>query len=508
MKTPGKIGLCVVGLCLAVFLLRVTAPAELHCSLLPELADRKLAPAKIKALAWPSDSLDWRDEPGPWLAKRREELYPELLAALDAKPVAVAESVLRILEEGPLKPELADALVRIAADRDHRLRAKATFVLCRFPDHPRARSILAAALADAARFPDPLERARFAEALHDGEKTVELLQPALRSGSEFNVASVIARLGASGHPAAIAPLEEQTRRSEWRIVAQSYLALNAVDPRGHGLGEGPKDLLMRTGHIYKGGGRLSSAWLNELAAWPQVELRPFVMQMLGTDAASEAARLLGIWKVRDALPELERLLWTQRNWQVGDVVEACLGIEAGELVADEIVKRAMRCHDEFDCERVVSAVASANVPLERRLALLRRIRTQQGTTWPEVIPHSLRAEQPNRVALVEPLFETEDDVRGLGAFAQLVAEDPRSEYRRGLRRALGIVSDQNSSELRGPLATAATAIVKASSNLDLPELPVHAQDHKQQRHQNGGSDMKPAEPGQNQNRAKKRRRAG
>jgi hypothetical protein len=76
MKTLSKFLGCLAGVGLAVTLYRVTAPPELHCSLLPELAERKLVPAKIEALTWPGDSVELENDPRFWLEERRDRFYP------------------------------------------------------------------------------------------------------------------------------------------------------------------------------------------------------------------------------------------------------------------------------------------------------------------------------------------------------------------------------------------------------------------------------------------------
>jgi hypothetical protein len=268
----------------------------------------------------------------------------------------VSQEVLAILDRGPAKPELGDALVRIASNTRHPLRTKATLALRRFADDPRARSILASAIQDSVRYPDPIERADFAEVLHDGGKAVPLLVPLLQSESRHIVVLAIKRLGKTGQVVAIAPLKEQTRRAEWRIVAEVYLALDALDSRGHALTEGQKQLLDRTGRVGNGAWRSSRALLEQLSMWPRSELHPFVMQMLGADASSKAVGLLGIWKVREALPTVDRLLWTKSGGPVRDVVGAYLAIDESEHAADQIVKRTEQYHDRFDFLSLVSAV--------------------------------------------------------------------------------------------------------------------------------------------------------
>ena len=97
---------------------------------------------KIQALGLRDDSVPYDEQPRRWLSKRRGEVLPLLIEGLDDKEARVASECLKLLDKAPESEELLNALVRIAAGRDHPISSQATLSLCRFAEHPGARELL------------------------------------------------------------------------------------------------------------------------------------------------------------------------------------------------------------------------------------------------------------------------------------------------------------------------------------------------------------------------------
>lgn len=414
-----------------------------------ETPDPTVVRQKIQALSVRDDSLPQKEQPRQWLWDRKAQVVSELIAGLEYKDPAVAKACLEILDRVKLpeseRKALVDALVRIAGDQASDLHAPATLSLCHFADEPRAAKVLEAAVADAASFPDPQNRATIAEALGRKAQATALLVPLLQvppyTEYDYKLAELVTRIGELGDPSAIAPLDKLAAESaHWSVIAAARLSLSRIDPRGHTLTADQQTFLKDSGwrgKITMEG--LQKKW-RELANLKRDEVRPLVLRMLRTQSNSdEALYILQLWHDTAALPEVRAILEALPNNEVPfkrqNFLAACFSLDDTDQTAKDIVAMIGGNHDdEFFNLPVVRGVASALAPNERKLATLRLIRDKAKGS---LVPQSLFSLEGDSAPLLTPLMSEETNLLALGTYAEVAARDPQKRFGELLRGALG-----------------------------------------------------------------------
>ncbi len=436
---------------------------------LDDAPDPAVVNQKIQALAVRDDTLSYDERPRFWLRQRGERVYPQLVAGLAAPSTVVASNCLVILDTLPVRPSLVDALVRLASERTLGLNHQATLSLCRAAGDPRARMLLATALDDAERFPDPENRARFAEALGQPDRATELLVQCLDRKHYFELKPILERLVKLGQPAAIGPLERKTQDVRWEIAGAALLALDKLDPAKHGLTTNQIEFLENTRRAGKVMNEFYVERQKRLAALPRPELRPFVLQMLHTeDAMADALGILQLWKDQTALPDIRRL-WTDANrWQMGGLFAAYLEIEGTDASVDEVMNLLQQQND-FTREQWVQGVVRSELALDRKVAFLRRVQKIYGRAHPGLVPHSLGWPRHDLALVLLPLMENETNLQTLAAFAAKVPAGTNHMFDQALVRAAERVATHGAADFQIPaLAQAAATILNVCTDHQVP----------------------------------------
>lgn len=432
--------------------------------------DPSLVQQKIQALAVRDDTLRQEEQPRAWLTQRREQVTPQIIAGLDSPNPIIASNCLAILSGLTNRPPVTEALTRIGGQPSHPQNHAALLELCRFPLDARATRLLEQALADAARFPNPEHRARFAEALGRKEQAVELLARCLDTDQFYNFNPIVTRLEKVGHPAAIPHLERKTKDPHWEIAASAYLGLAQLDPKQHALTAAQKELLENARRGFKVGAEFYTERQRKLAALPRAELRPFVLQMLMTDAAADAAGILRLWKDQESLPEIRRLmLAAPHDWQAGPFVAAYLEIDGTERSLAEVLELVKRKDPMWRRDYIAAALVRPEYDARRKVAILRRIQDTLGQANPTLVPGALGWQREDLAAVLLPLMDSETNLIALAAFAECTSRDTNRVYDAVLTRALNMVKAQRAADLQAPtIAEAAVKVLSVCADRQVP----------------------------------------
>ena len=418
--------------------------------------DPEVVRAKIGALAERDDTIARDEQPRRWLARRRQEVAPYLIEGLDSDKARVASQCLKLLDACPKSKALAEALMRVAADKEHPIGREAALSLCRFGEYPGVPKLLEQAALDAERFPDPRDRAGFAEALGRKKEAVALLVPLLaETESGYELRRIIKRLGNIAHPSAATPLAKAAKDRRWDVAAAARLALAQVDPAGHALTKDQSEFLTRSGRRYKADWDHIAAQWRKLAELNRDEIRPLVMQMLAGDQPRAALEVLKVWKDRDALPEIRRHMQQNQGWRRGDFMVACLEIDPAPDAVTELLASA-----EPD-EHLARAVCRSQMPDDVRLQALRAVRDGAGAGRYGLVPGALRWVKGDVAPLLRPLMREEKDLRALAAYARAAALDERKRFAAEVLDAMKALVDPEAPRGAAWYPTAAEVILDA-----------------------------------------------
>jgi hypothetical protein len=401
-------------------------------------ADPAMVRDKIDGLGLRDDRIAYTDSPEGWLSARRDRVIPELIAGLDRPEERVALGCLRLLSGAPASKELVDALARVAGNPAHQLSAGAVRVLVRYADNPRTQAVLAAAVTDAARFPDPLVRAQFALALGRYTEAADLLMPVMAQAEEYRLEPLINRLAAVDDPAVIPPLEAATRHGEWSVVSQALLALARVDPRGHALTPDQQVLLLNAGRRIKGDNDDIRQLAHPLSSLNREETRPLVLRMLVCrDARNWALHILSAWRDTAALPALSRLLASQPDYGTSYILTAYIEIDESDHTVADLLPLIGKTHAE-PVIMLAQALARARIPDQRKLTMLQQTRQAAGDQAATQFAKALHG-CGNNPALLGPLMDGETDIIVLGIHAARTRIDREQRYTTQLQRAVRLL---------------------------------------------------------------------
>jgi hypothetical protein len=211
------------------------------------------------------------------------------------------------------------------------------------------------------------------------------------------------------------------------------------------------------------------------AAEERKAVRPFVMQMLrdpGWSAASGGLAILAAWKDRDALPEIWKLAAAERSNARGDAVAAYLAIESGEQAERDLLG-LLEVHGRFSNEAVLWGMARAEIPIERRVAMLKAGEAKIGVAARNAMTLALREERAKGRDIGPPLkglMDGETSLSDLTAYCQLAVEDKEKRFGPQVLRAVKLaaadaaVIGENCEE-----ANAVKGILEAAACYDLKD---------------------------------------
>ena len=215
------------------------------------------------------------------LRERCKQIVPQLIAALDDKNPKVAEQCMYLLWDVPASKGLTDALVAKASDEKSPLRYLALLHIEKLVADPRVPAILDRASTEDAKFPKPLDRARWASLAGKKDRALGILKPALDKpgDSGFDTVEAIRLLGEIGEPAGVAILTPIAAGEQRGLASAAYRAMAKIDPAGHGLTKDQATLLDGI-RRFKEDNEHFRQRMETLAKLNVKEIRPLVMQML------------------------------------------------------------------------------------------------------------------------------------------------------------------------------------------------------------------------------------
>lgn len=448
----------------------ISAPEVAEVAEVAEVIDLPTVSAKIQGLAVRDDTVPNDERPDVWLHVRRERIIPQLGAGLSDPNPKVAEGCLRILKSAAPSAKVLEALLPIAGDEKNAINAQATLALAAYATDERAARLMAAAWTDQKRFPKLLQRAELALG---GGKTAEgigLLMAVIETDPyEHDSTDAARRLGKIGAEAGEA-LEKVSKSPKWSAAREAYLALDKIDPKGHGLSADQRQFIESAGRQFKATQDFYRKRQTQLSALDREQLRPLVMQALrssDSQASRDALGVLTIWRDKQALPEIRRLV-EQNPRAIGPAaMEAYLSIDGGAESERLFVER-LGAKSGWP-ESWVQAVLRADIPTERRLELLRRARGALAD--PYIVPHSLGFYQGDRGELLGPLMEEESNIFTLGYYAEWAAKDKEKRFGKQVVRAVRLLVGATPNAKDGTdFNEAARRILDAAATYELKEV--------------------------------------
>lgn len=445
---------------------------------------------KIAALAAPDETLPFTEQAVHWLSTRREQIVPQLIAALDDPNPRVAEQCLDILRYAAATKDLTEALIAKAGDRRSPLRSRALRQLEKSADDPRAKRQFDQASTEVETFPNPLLRARWAWLAGRSDRAVDILKPTVerfRAVGDSKVSEAVRLLGEIGGPTSIELLKPVAAGDQWQLAVLAYLALAKIDPEHHGLTQ-DQVALLNGWRGFKETEQNFQQRLRELAKLNVQELLPLVMQMLrdkegGLKGGSghgqrSALIILATWKDKEALPQIRRIMEEKRTNNRREAVAAFLAIEDDPSAQQAVL-------NVVEQEIALRGVVAASIPATRKLALLRAARGKLNI--PLAVPQALRYEKHQNQDIGElliPLMEQETDLQTLAGYCALVADDKEHRFAGQVRRAMELLAHDRTvtaSEtefnkgLPSETATAAATILRAAATYDLKDQAIEIQ---------------------------------
>ena len=392
---------------------------------------------KIQALGIRDDTLQSDQQPFNWLWERREQLVTPLVAGLQSTNLETARQCLRILDGVKPTPALENALLKIAGDSKHPLRASAILSLCWFSGDPRPMNMLKSIWSNAVVFPYAGDRATLAEATGHQKEAAELLGSVLATNIfESECQKIIQLLSTNGTPTALKILGQATTDKRWLVARAALLALAKTDPAGHKLTAAQQEFLETTGFRFKESNDAHLKRYQKLAALPREEIRPLLHHMLTTDQGGDAASIYGLCHDTEALPEIRHRALTNENWQAKPFIAAWLVLDQSDQPINELTDKIRTAKNELQQEYTLRTVAESDLPLARKLAFFRAVRDNAKINK-VVASIFLGFNQP---ILMATLFDEETNLDAIGQYAACIGPSPNPVYEIALRRAVEILA--------------------------------------------------------------------
>lgn len=392
-----------------------------------EPIDLTVVQDKIQALGLRDDTLEYSEQPSYWLKERRQIILPELIAGLDNPEKRIAQECLKVLTGVTESHDFYTALVRIAADNNHPINKEAVLCLCKFPLKDTAEEILRQALTDTQRFEDPRDRAVIALALGLKSQAVELIVEYTKTHSdEYYTQEMVKWLGDIGHDSAIVFLEEIAEAPVWYLSVEAYLAMAKIDPAAHGLTETQKAFLIDSRMRSKWTSDDARAWWAGLTQYDKTEIRPFVIHMLNSDYAEAALVILQMWKDKEALTEIGRIIRKDefvrsRHFRV--FLVAYLDIEGSGQSTEEVASILKNLQNKNpltdEVKFTLREIAQSEMNRERKIEVLTATRTAIG---PMAFAQAMEYLEGNKdsIDLILTFMHGEEDIPSLGAYTRAV----------------------------------------------------------------------------------------
>lgn len=186
---------------------------------------------KIADLAKPDETLPLEEQAETWLGLRRKRIVPQLIEGLNAEP-QVAANCLNLLHDVDPRPELTDALIKLASQPTNPLQVKALRRLEKSAADPRVVKLFDDNSTRLTKVDDPVQRARWAKLAGHSDRAIEFLKPLFLKPNhhEDRTLQAMDLLGEIGGPKSIALLKPIAAGDSWTLAVGAYIALGAADP--------------------------------------------------------------------------------------------------------------------------------------------------------------------------------------------------------------------------------------------------------------------------------------
>ncbi len=410
----------------------------------PQASAEKIDPAevqkKIAALAVADETAPYNERAENWLANRRAQIMPQLIAGLNGKSPRIAEKCLDILWSAPASKELTDALIDKVNSEYSPLRYKALRKLEASAADPRV-----AAIFDRASLEDLPTRARWAWLARQNDRAVEILRPLVGNPKEMRgeVDEAIRLLGKIGGPESVKLLEPIAAGNHWGMAAEAYRALAKCDSKNHGLTK-DQETLLKNWHSFKESEEHFNRRMTDLAKQlNQKECRPFVMQMLHDEeyAAPHAGlSILAAWKDKESLPQIRELLQHKRSFTKQRAIATYLTIDDSPR-AEKDVLDLLTDNESSDNEVVLRGIMMAKIPTDRKIEILHaaEAKLKSHRELANTFRGMLNGDDAGRDVLTA-LMDAETDLSALGQYCGIAAQDKQKRLSVQVRRAMKLLT--------------------------------------------------------------------
>jgi inhibitor of cysteine peptidase len=400
---------------------------------------------KIATLAVRDETMPYDQQPEYWLGTRCNQITPQLIAALDEKNQKIVERCLYMLQQARTTGALTDGLLAFLAktgEENPKNQRLALIKLQESAGDPRVAKVLEAASRQAEKFPEPLDRLRWAALAGNQQRAVDILKTTLQKNKEpYQIPEMIRILADLRVSAAVPELEAIAAGDHWWPAAAAYKALAEIDPAKHSLTESQAYLVDKGGR-FKEDNEYFYKRIHAMAARLNVrETRPMVIQMLhdeGYGARQEGLAILAAWKDKESLPEVRKLLRDARSWPNCDAIRAYLSIAESRQAEKEMLD-LLEDGKDFCNDTVFHAVAAADISAEHKAAFFR----EAGAKVKSLVPiiNALRGEMHDGSYTHETLtllMDQETNLPMLGDYCRLAAEDKEKRFAAQVRRAMSL----------------------------------------------------------------------
>ena len=456
---------------------------------------------RIAGLATTDQTVPFDQQNSYWLAIRRDQIVPELIAGMNDKNPKIAGDCFSILQQVQATPQLIDAFIAKAREKDGPLRVPALNELQKRPiTDPRVKQVFREASEDTSLI--DINRANWAWLAGDREAALKILAPIMLQNKivqyknsnlfdqHFARTLAIGLLGEIGGAASIDLLLPITNGDEWLQAVAARRSLAQIDPTKYGLTKDQQTFL-ETARGFKEDQESFDRRMNLLAKLPVQEVRPFVILMLrDRNFQREALWLLSAWKDKDALPQILALIEPQQHVSRNQSVSAYLSIDDSGKAEQEILALLNRS-DGVTNESTLDGIVSAKIPSERKLRMLRAARLKLPASQPlATVLHRQIHQHPEWIGeIVLPLAEEEQSLPALVSYLGFAGTDRDKLLVPQVQRAMTLLLNDPTIAAGGEKVTASTAsaadmILIAAATYDLQDLAPQIQQLMQSKNVN------------------------
>jgi len=256
------------------------------------------------------------------------------------------------------------------------------------------------------------------------------------------------------------------------LVCVNFVHAENTKSNENGLTKDQEIFLTKSTQRFKENRSTRIAHWKKLAELNKEEIRPFVMQLIAGDQPEAGLTVLQVWKDRQALPEIHRLM--MEKWRCLAFMVAYLDIEGTDASIAEVISMTakpgshygmmpglpgtMPKHADpngmppgmmpgasspvkyFSAEYAARAVIQSIMSDERKLVVLRRFRDELGH---QVVAGNLNWHEGEISGVLRSLIVEETNIPALGEYVMVAVRDKEKRFGKEVHAALELLSSKD-----------------------------------------------------------------